>query len=166
MRELDITIQTPWQKRQTLLFVAVCIAIVALFVYTMSFAHPSDSIWSLLLRIWFIYVLIIGGYRRARYVKAQYVRIHDGGMSWRLTQGYDNNIYTLPQLSTGDYRWEEIENIWHSATGMHISIKGMKEEFYVALSVLSYVQRQEIKAALAEHFPAGAHSTGEKAAEA
>ncbi len=157
MRELEIKLLPAWQRWQWLgvilgglvaLIVAAGLIAVVLRLTTIG-SLDGDSPWVILQILYFVgFTVQLAS--RARYLKAQHLKISDDGISWRLINGFIALKMYRPEISEDQFSWRELNSVQKEASGYRFFLENEKEAF-IPLSLFTYAQRQEINSCLSIH---------------
>ncbi|MBR9973944.1 MAG: hypothetical protein KFF77_00035 [Bacteroidetes bacterium] len=168
MRELDIKLMLPLQKRHWIFFF-LSMLLIALLLWMMGWGITHDPSFGSFQLLFFTFLMLQSAYR-LRYLKSLYLRIGEAGLSWRLIDGVEYFQQWRPPISEHALRWERLRGVRHEASGMRCLLDDDATVF-LPLSNLSYAQRQEVKRVTELHLaernielipfvPAGWHETG------
>jgi hypothetical protein len=169
MRELDLKLMLPLQKRHWFFFILSSLLLTLVMWMLLRGITHDPFFASTQLVIW-IFLMLHSAYR-IRYLKSLNLRIGEAGLAWRLIDGVEYFQQLRPPISEQHLRWERMRGVRHEATGMRCVLDDGSAVF-LPLSNFSYSQRQDIKRVSELHLaergievipfvPAGWHQAGE-----
>lgn len=148
MRELEIKMLVPLQKKHWILLLLSSAILVAL-PWTFFFGITQDPFYATTQVVVFLF-LIGQSILRLRYLKSLALRIDEDGLAWRLIDGIDVFQRMRPPISEHKVRWDALRGVRHEATGMRCFLRD-GADIFLPLSNFSYAQRQDIKRVTALH---------------
>lgn len=156
-RTFELSMLLPWQKRKWIAFIIaaffallVFLALAAIAIHLFSHGDAEvDAVDAVFQILFFLYFLTSAGLQ-ARHLRSQFLRIGDGGISWRMLEGLAGDRMLRPPYSVADLAWGELRSVREEASGIRFRLTDEREAF-LPLSQLVYAQRQEIKRVLHLH---------------